>query len=497
MEIRGWESAEVRTTHISVVLLGSERVLKLKKPLDLGFLDFRSLAEREAACRNEMALNERTAPGVTLGVRAITDGPDGLEVDGRGEVVDWAVEMQRLPDDRRLISVLQAGDLDIADIDRVAGWLAAFHGRAEEQPTYGGADTVARLVQENFDELPQADELLGAEEAEAARQWQRAALPSEVIEARRAEGRVRDGHGDLRLDHVYLLGERAAPRVVAIDGIEFDFAYRRLDVAADLGFLAMELELHGRHDLAERLVARWARDVGDWGVYRVLDGYVAYRAWVRAKVRMLQGDREACRARLGVAHALAKGRAGSGQARTRPVVVAVGGPIAAGKSTLAERLARALRAPVVDADRTRKQLAGVDVHTRLADAGEAFAGAYSEAATERVYEALATYADAVLGSGRPVILDASFRSEELRDHARQVAARHGVPVRFVTATAPREVLEARLAAREQGPAGPSDARAPLLDDFLARYTPPSGPDVRIVDTSAPLDEEALVAFVTR
>lgn len=483
MRVRGWEDAEVRQTHISTVLLGPDRVLKLKKPVAFGFLDFSTLERRAAACEEEARLNERTAPGVTLGVRRLTAQGNALQLDGDGALVDYAVEMERLPDDRRMASLLARGELSPRHVDQVAAWLARFHHDSPACGPHGDPEAVAALIEENFAQTPQADASLGPGRAEEARAFQRGLITSGWAQRRLEAGRIRDGHGDLRLDHVYLLGDLQDPEIVAIDGIEFSPRYRCADVASDLAFLAMELLLHGEVALSERLIARWALHSGDWEVYGVVDRYVAYRAWVRAKIQELQGSTRAAHQRYELAHQVAT------RSRRDAVVLAVGGPIASGKSTLSDALSLALCAPVIDADRTRKQLAGVAVEQRLGT--EPFAGAYSEAATEAVYAELARRAALVLGSGRSVVLDASFRSESVRAHARRVAADAEVACRFVACTAPREVLLQRLEARTSGA---SDARAPLLDDFLARYTPPEGPDVLEVDTSEAVDLEAIAAF---
>ena len=490
MRVQGWEHAEVRETHISIVLIGPDRVLKVKKPVNVGFLDFRPLEVRLAACQAEHDLNARTAPGVTLGVRALTasEDDDALEVDGDGPVMHYAVEMQRLPDERRMQSLLDTGALGETEVDRVASWLAAFHLESPVMWDKGGPEVVSRLVEENFAQLPEANALLGPDAAEEARSWLRNALSEERVTERQSAGWVRDGHGDLRLDHVYLLTLPRAPRIVAIDGVEFDETYRCLDVAADLAFLVMELTLRGRRELAERLTAQWALHTGDWHAYRVLDGYVAYRAWVRAKVRLLQDDVNAARQRLELAYRIAHEHP-----QRQPRLVAVAGPIASGKSTVAEQLSRALNAPVVDADRTRKQLAGVEPTARLGD--EPFSGNYGQEATDQVYRMLAQRAEPVLESGRTLIVDASFRAPTLRAHLRRVAQRMGLPIRFVVCTAPRQVLRDRLLARDQDASVVSDARAPLLDGFLADYSAPSGPDVMTLDTSQPVDLPAVLEFI--
>ena len=177
------------------------------------------------------------------------------------------------------------------------------------------------------------------------------------------------------------------------------------------------------------------------------------------------------------------------------MLVGVGGPIAAGKSTLADALSHRLQGPVIDADRTRKRLAGVAEAHRLADAGApAFRGAYSEDATARVYATLVDHARPALRSGRAVVLDASFRTQALRDVVRRAAAELGVPCGFVACHAPADVLRARLEARDRQPGVVSDARAPLLDAFLARYEAPTGPDHLAVDTSQPVDLDVVAAW---
>ncbi|MBX2797540.1 MAG: AAA family ATPase [Myxococcales bacterium] len=466
MKVLGWEGAEERRTHVSRVLLGPERVLKIKRAVDLGFLDFTTLQARRRACEAEVWLDERTGPGVALGVRELTEHPDGLEVDGSGRVVDVAVEMRRLPDDRRMEDLMASGRLTEEHVDEVARWLAAFHDRCEVSNQHGGADVVGRLVRENFAQLPMADDLVGPL-AQRSRTHLEQVLASGALQRRREAGRVRDGHGDLRLDHVYLLGDLEAPRVVAIDGLEFSAGYRCMDVAAEVAFLALGLRLHGCEAWAERLVARWALHTDDWGVYDVIDFYVGYRAWVRAKVAALRGDLPGAALRLEVAGEVA-------DERDEAVVVVVCGPIAAGKSTVARELSSSLAAPVLAADPLRKRLAGVAATEALGT--EPFAGAYSEQATMRVYQGLMERAAHVLRSGRSVVLDASFRTPALCDLARKLADDAGVPCRFVVCRAPEEVLRARLRARGAG--HDSDAREPLLDAFLERYHWPSEPEPR-------------------
>lgn len=491
-------AVELVETHISLVFLVGSDVYKVKKPVSLGFLDFRTLEQRRDACEAEVELNRRLAPGVYLGVvpvRRTRDGTHHLGDDG--EIVDYAVHMVRLPDERRADRLIAAGALDGPTIDRVAAHLARFHASArcdEAIARFGEPDAIAISVRENF---AQTRNVVGAhlDPAQAAEveRWQldflrdRAAL----FRRRAQSGRVRDGHGDLRLEHLYV-GEDGS--LTIIDCIEFNDRFRYADVCADLAFLSMDLAWHGRVDLSERLLAAYAREAGDYDSYALVDFYESYRAYVRAKVAtMLAADasvdhetraRAAAEARRYFLLALSSER----RSLVGPAVVAVGGVIASGKSTIATKLGESLGGPIVEADRTRKQMLGVAPTQPIDEAS--FAGAYDPTFTERVYDEVLRRASVVVESGRPVVLDASFRSVDLRRRARELAAAHGVPFRFVECRASREVCMVRLAARERA-RGISDGRRAIFDDFAARWEPvtelPHEEHV-VLDTSRPLAE---------
>lgn len=487
---------ELAETHISWVFLAALDVWKVKKPVSLGFLDFSTPGRRRRACEAEVFLNRRLAPEVYRGVVPITVDANGRHhIGGTGEVVDWAVHMVRLPDAERADVRLQAGRLDGEQIDRVAEHLAAFHRQArcdEQTARYGNVESIGRNVSENFEQTRgTVGEHLSAAEAAEIESWQSRFLADHAdrFQARIDQGRVRDGHGDLRLEHVYL-GEDGA--VTIVDCIEFNERFRFADVCADVAFLAMDLAWHGRVDLAERCLAAYARAANDYDLYPLVDFYESYRAYVRGKVSsILAADpgvgpktrRSAAReARRYYLLALAAER----RPLLRPAVVAVGGLIASGKSTVAERIASEITAPIVDSDRTRKCLLGVQpddpVHV------PAWQGPYSSTAGEAVYAELLRRAGAVLESGRPVVLDASFGRRRHRAAARRLAEEHGVPFRFVECRADTATLRRRLHRRAENP-GVSDGRLEILDEFAARWEPvdelASG-DVQVLDTSRPL-----------
>ncbi len=493
---------ELVETHVSWVLRGDREVFKVKKPVSLGFLDFRSPERRRLACEDEVRLNARLAKDVYLGVVPVTERADGTASlgAGGGSVVDWAVRMRRLGDADRADLLLARGALEKSHLDRVADAIASFHAAGavpvEVAERWASPEAIASNVRENFAQTRGVEpELVPAHEASEVERAQLAFIDRSglLFQARLAQGFVRDGHGDLRLEHLYF--EDAGLSV--IDCIEFDARYRIADTCSDVAFLSMDLAAHGRVDLAERLLARYARASDDYGLYALVDFYEGYRAWVRAKVSAIlaheAGVGEAARLRA-VADArrhFALALACSRTSVVPPVLVCVGGLIASGKSTVAEALADELSCPIVDADRTRKHLLGVPESRHLND--PAWHGAYAEETTERVYEELVRRAGVVLASGRPVVVDASFRSRALRQGVRALAATRGVAFLFVECRAPLDECRRRVAARREGP---SDGRLEIFDDFARRFEGVdelAAPEHLVLDTTRP-SEESIAAF---
>jgi len=484
-------------THISWVLIGRSEVWKLKKPMSLGFLDFSSVERRKAACEAEVELNRRLAPEVYLGVVPITrDGQGRLVIDGAGELVDWAVHMRRLPDRDRVDLRLAEGRLTRADITRIAERIAEFHARArvdDETLSFGRPEAITTNVRENFSQTrdtitrfvsaPQAEEVEGNQLGFVA--------DHEPLFAARIEAqRVRDGHGDLRLEHVYLSDDG---EVTIIDCIEFNDRFRYADVAADLAFLAMDLSEHGEVGLSEQFVADYAQASGDYDLYSVLDFYEGYRAYVRGKIAAFVADGEGVdherreRAELSARHHFLLALASDRRALLGPSVVAVGGIIASGKSTLAAELGAEMSAPIVDADRTRKQMIGIAVTDPMREGS--WQGAYDPAFTREVYAEVLRRAEVVLRSGRPVIVDASFRSRALRARVRALAEERGVPFRMVECRVAVEICRERLRERAKH-ASVSDGRLEIFDDFVASWEPVdelSAHEHLVVDTAQPLE----------
>ena len=485
--------AELRETHISWVLLDGERALKLKKPVDFGFLDFSTLERRKKACEDEVHLNRRLAPDVYEAVVPITRAGDRIEAGGEGEVVDHGVLMRRLPDRERGDQVLARGELSDARLRKLARRLARFFDEQAETSEIiaaaGRPEAVAVSIEENFEQTrEQLPRLLDPAEAAELERWQRAFLreQSDVFEARVRDGRIRDGHGDLRLDHVYFSDDGG---IRILDCIEFNERLRFVDVAADVAFLAMDLGVHGHPGTAERFLALFVEATQDHDLYRVIDFYESYRAFVRGKIACfsladvgpglpLARSLEAT-ARLHFRLALASER----RPLLDPHLVGVMGMVGSGKSTVADRLSERLGAPVVSSDRIRKGLWGITPTAPLPEE------AYAPEVTARVYDELLRRAELVARSGRSVIVDASFRTRAERSGLLARGEALGLPVRFLECRVSEATALRRLEQRRSDPEAVSDAGPELYAPFAASYEPPTelGPEtLRPVSTEGPV-----------
>ena len=324
-------SVEVLQTHISLVFLTGAVAFKIKKPVDLGFVDYTTLDRRRHFCEEEVRLNRRLAPAVYLGVVPVTRDGSRITMEGKGSVVEWAVKMERLADSATLGAHLERGDIPPQAIDELAHVLARFHADAEGGATValgGSFDAVARNARENFDQsADQVGKTLSQATFERLEALTEAALADlhAVIAARAARGVPRDTHGDLRLDHVYWFPEKRPPdHWVVVDCIEFNERFRHADPVADVAFLAMELALEGEADLADRFVEAYLRDAGDQEGRAMLPFYRAYRAAVRAKVEgmklaeaeMPEAEKAAALAKARCSLAFCAGRAGTAVSET-------------------------------------------------------------------------------------------------------------------------------------------------------------------------------------
>ncbi len=448
----------VRQTHISVVFLAGPYAYKVKKAVDLGFLDFTTLERRLRYCREEVTLNRRLAPDVYLGVVPIVEREGRLELEGEGEAVEYAVKMRRLPADATMLEHLRAGRLAESSLEEAGRRIAEFHARAARGPEvsrYRRYEVVAGNARENLDQSRgHVGTCVSAEVFEklGERLQERLAELEPLIEARASADVPRDTHGDLHLDHVYLFPDEAPPNdLVIIDCIEFNQRFRYADPVADVAFLAMDLQFRGRRDLADLFARTYLRAAGDDGGWRLLPFYVAYRAAVRAKVEgMLAGETEVPEPQRRRAERQARAHwllalSELEAPERRPALVLVGGLPGTGKTTLAEGLAERAGFHVVSSDRVRKGLAGVGPgQSAAAPYGE---GIYTPEWNDRTYAECLERALDLLHRGERVIVDASFHERARRraflDAARGAGVRSACLLCRASAATVRGRLERR------------------------------------------------------
>ena len=453
--------AEVVETHTSRVYLTADRAYKLKKPVSFPFLDYGTLAKRERACREEVRLNRRLAPTLYLGVRSLVPAPGGrTELAGPSApgAVEYAVEMRRIPRGATLAERVAAGSATREDVAAVAAILARFHAAAKRVSKHGAAD-LKRRVDGSFAELLELDGVPGAlARVEPLLGGALRRLAPE-LDARAAAGWVRDGHGDLRAEHVVL-----ADPIEIFDCIEFDAELRRTDVGCDLAFLAMDLERLGAPELARALVDEYRAAGGDPGSDALVALFAGYRAVVRAKVAVIRAGQlrdAARRASTAEADSLAALARMLAWRSAFPLAVVVCGPAATGKTTLAAALAEAAGLERVATDVTRKRLIGVQPEAR------APLTAYTADMSRRTYAEVGRAAAAEVRARGAVIVDGTFRRRA--DRAAFTAAFGGVcePV-FLECAAAADVVAARAAAR-LAEASESDAGAPEALEQLAAF----------------------------
>lgn len=459
---------ERRETHISVVFLAGEWAYKLKKQKDLGFLDFRDPARRLHYCLQEIKLNQRLSFGVYQEVLGIHESEKGLCFGPVEGALEYVVKMARLPDEASFEALLRKGVVTQENISSLGEILAGFHKNAERGhgiDAYGDPEHIRFNMEENFTQiLPFAQGLLDPQKWEFFLQVCRSFADNHVdlFMHRVREGRITDGHGDLRAEHVYF-----HHGVQVIDCIEFNERFRYGDCALDLAFLIMDLDRLGHADTARRLLQAYATAAGDPEVYALMDFYAAYRAFVRLKVACFSlehaNPREPVQEeirkymRQAYGYALAFGR---------PVLWVFFGLPACGKSTLARRVAQALFMPLYGSDSVRKQAED------FPDAGVvAFnTGVYRPVLRSRVYAQLLNLAQDELKKGRSVALDATFSRADWRESAICLAQDHKAGLVFVHCVCDPQVLRSRLAQREGG-AGESDARLVHFEDMIKSFEP--------------------------
>ncbi len=497
-------------THISWVLLAGEHAWKLKKPLDLGFLDFSTVERRRAACEAELRLNRRTVPELYEAVVPVRRTEEGVCVGDHcadlaapgAPPLDYLVRMRRFDQSALFDARLAAGQLEPAVFDRLARHVAAFHeDAAVAQPGDGFGDAAAVMapVRQNFAQIRErvSDAALLSELAriEAWAEARFAAL-APVFDARLEAGRVRECHGDLHLGNLIVLdGE---PRL--FDAIEFSAALRWTDVVADIAFLVMDLQARGRIDLASRFLNAWLARSGDYAGLQLLPWYLSYRAMVRAKVAAIRAGQVEGAARADTLAECARylALAAAQMQPPAPALLIASGVSGSGKTSQSQPLVEGCGVIRVRADVERKRLFGLDADAR---SGSTLGGGlYSAEASARTYARLAELARAVVEAGYPVLVDATFLKRTQRSAFAELAATLGAPFAILAFDAPVETLRARVRQRAEAGTDASEADVAVLETQLSAREPFEEEELACVvpiDTASAPDWRGLMPMLAR
>ena len=467
-------AVELVETHISWIFLAGDFAYKLKKPLDLGFLDFSTLEKRRFYCQEELRLNRRFAPQLYLEVIAL--GGRGKEIrPGSEPVCEYLVKMKRFPARNQLDRMLADGHLTARHIRMFAERIAEIHAQAPSasvQSGFGTPESIITPALENFTQirpvLPDGEQLRQIDHLE---NWCRESSERfrETFEQRRAAGHVRECHGDVHLGNMAWFEEQP----LLFDCIEFSENLRWIDTVNDIAFLAMDLDDRKEGLLGWSFLNDYLRASGDYPGTALLAYYQVYRALVRAKVTSLrltqtglsraerQKDQELVHGYLDLAGRYVQPR--------QPRLVITHGLSGAGKSCLVRQLAPRCKGICVHSDLERKRLHGIPPEGR-SDSPVA-GGIYSRRSGEQTYRRLTELADGLLATGITTIVDATFLSHSDRQRMARLAERHQVPLTILHFVVPEKELRKRIRIRAKAGKDPSEANEWVLDYQLANAEP--------------------------
>ena len=483
---------ELVQTQMSFVFLTDNYVYKVKKPVNLGFLDYTTLEKRCFYCQKEIELNRRLCPEVYLGVVPITQDRSNILVEGKGEAIEYAVKMRRLPKEA-MMDVLLANNKVLPEmLAKVAQKLVEFHQKAETNANisaFGRIDTITQNTEENFN---QTRKYISNTIPQDKYQRIKAHTDSFIKEnatlfhKRIADSRIRDCHGDLHAAHVCFTDD-----ICIYDCIEFNDRFRYCDVASEVAFLAMDLDHYGRADLSHSFVSAYIDKSEDRELVKLLCFYKCYRAYVRGKVESFKLDDpyiasaekkqilDIASSYLDLAHAYT---------RRRPILLITTGLVGTGKTVLSQALAKRLGLVVISSDVTRKQLAGIPVTEHRFD--EFDTGIYSAEFSGKTYDKMFSQTKDFLGDGGSVIIDASFIKAKERLKARELAEELGADFFIVECSLDEKTIKQRLARRLEE-VSTSDGRWEIYQPQKRAFDPvvevPPQNHV-IIDTSKPVEE---------
>jgi aminoglycoside phosphotransferase family enzyme/predicted kinase len=472
------KGVELVQTHVSYIFLTDAFAYKIKKAVDFGFLNFSTIDRRRFYCNEEVRLNRRLCPDVYLGVVELRETTNGAAFTDTGTVIDYAVKMKRLPADRMLDKLVDRGEIDASTIRNIASLIAEFHRSAPSsacQSEHGRLDRIMFNWQENFEQMiPFENKTLPSFDRELIRSWvQKFSMEhGELFEKRVHEGYIRECDGDIHLENICLDNDA----IHIFDCIEFNDRFRCCDTAADIAFLLMDLDFHGRCDLAEDAINEYVAVSGDQGAQALIYFYKIYRAYVRGKVESFRLNDSGIAAEeqsLAAQRAMRYFRLVRGyiERGTIPQTLFITcGLMGSGKSTLASQLSFELGVPLFSSDVIRKQLAGFPADQPVHNAYNE--GLYSPQSHESTYAELFRQSEKQLVKGTSVIIDACFPSRLQRTRFVALAQQKGINCVILYLDGSEADIRRRLLERENKGPSVSDGRVELFAQQAAAFEPP-------------------------
>jgi uncharacterized protein len=462
-------------THISHIFLTGRLVYKIKKSVDFGFLDFSTLARRRYFCRQEVSLNRRLTQNVYLGVVGINSQKGRVVVGGKGPVLEYAVLMREMPQDRMMDRLLKAGKVKKKDILAIVKKLVPFYQKARTGKAinhFGRVEILVKNSEENFIQTePYVGRLISKRKYDRIVSRTRELIKREtgLFILRIGEGRIRDCHGDLHSGNICLDKD-----IEIYDCIEFNHRFRYSDIVCDLAFLAMDLDYYGRPDLSGYFIKSYVRLSGDRDLPRLLDFYKCYRAYVRAKIYSFSSDDPESSAKEKTSHVrLAKKyyqlAYEYSQKAQAPQILVVFGLMGTGKTSLAKELSRKTGWLLFSSDEIRKSLAGVSPTARKWELFEK--GIYSKTISRKTYQKMRDQARKGLEKGQSVILDGSYKRQSERLALMKLAEKTGAQIRFIECRAPGSTIRRRLQQRAEEARVVSDGRWEIFDQQRMDFDP--------------------------
>ena len=461
----------VMETHISWILLTGDFAYKIKKPVNLGFLDFSTLEKRLHYCREELRLNGRLAPDIYLSVSKITGTDQSPHINGTGPVIEYAVKMRQFPQQNLFINMLKQKKLTQAHVDQLAAVISQFHDvvrTSGKKTPFGTVEAVLVPVKENFRQIRQFTGTDFTRQLVLLEKWSLQEHQNRLrdFEKRKTDGHIRECHGDLHLGNIVLYDHRIIP----FDGIEFNKNLYWIDVINELAFLVMDLEDHQRTDLAFRVLNAWLERTGDYAGLKVLRYYLVYRAMVRAKVNSIRLNQQDTDEGLEQSRNEFLNYLNLAESYTLPStsrLIICHGLSASGKTTVSQQLLETLPGIRIRSDVERKRLYHLKADQKSAS-GIA-SGLYSDDITKQTYQRLAELASIIIDAGYTVVVDAAFLMIEQREQFHSLALQCKVPFLIVHCESTKEMMRQRILTREQIGRDASEAGLDVLEHQIQNY----------------------------